>query len=177
MPGPVFLEGADVELRTVELEDTSFLQELINDPAVRARLHSSRPISTHQEHNWIESIGEDGDVRLLVCDDDEPVGIVSLEPPDDVWGRAEIAYMIAPEAWGNGYATDAVDALCRYAFTERRLNKLYASVYATNDASTRVLEKVGFQKEGTLRREAFLEGEYVDVHRYGLLAAEWLDGQ
>ncbi|UTF53742.1 GNAT family N-acetyltransferase [Natronosalvus rutilus] len=177
MPGAVFLEGERVELRTVELEDAEFLQELINDPVVRTSLFAHRPIAGHQEQEWIESIGEDDAVKLLICVDGEAVGIVTLEPPNDVWGCAEIAYMVAPAEWGNGHATDAVEALCGYAFTERRLNKVYASVYATNGASARVLEKAGFQKEGEFRREAFVEGEYVDLLRYGLLAEEWTDGR
>jgi len=81
--------------------------------------------------------------------------------------------MIAPEEWGNGYATDALTAVCGYAFEERRLNKVYATTYATNPASSRVLEKAGFTREGVLRKEGFVDGDYVDMYRYGLLAEEW----
>jgi RimJ/RimL family protein N-acetyltransferase len=78
-----------------------------------------------------------------------------------------------PSAWGNGYATDALREICRYGFDERRLNKVVARAYETNPASNRVLEKVGFEQEGTFRQEAFVRGEFVDIHRYGLLAAEF----
>lgn len=81
--------------------------------------------------------------------------------------------MLAPESWGNGYATDALEAVCGYAFEERRLHKVYATAFETNPASRRVLEKAGFTEEGVLRQEGFAAGRHVDLHRYGLLAAEW----
>lgn len=173
MPGPTFCEGDVVELRTIEEEDTEFLQQTINDPRVRTSLAAVEPKNRKQERDWVESLGDTEGVHLLVCVDGEPVGNISLKPPNEVWGVVEIGYMITPEQWGNGYATDAVATLCGYAFDERRLNKVYATCYATNPASGRVLEKVGFTEEGLLRAEGFVDGEHVDMHRYGLLADEW----
>lgn len=78
------------------------------------------------------------------------------------------------EAWLDSHDDDNVRLLaCGYAFRERRLNKVHEGVYAVNPASARVLEKVGFQQEGTLRQHAFVDGEYVDVLYYGLLAEEF----
>lgn len=176
MPGPVFREGETVELRTVEEDDLEFLHETINDPRVRTTLAAFEPVTRSREREWIESIGEDGDVRLLIAVDGEAVGTVGLDVEDDVpWGTAEVGYLIEPEAWGNGYATDAVREICGHAFEERRLHKVHAAVYETNPASRRVLEKAGFSEEGVLREEAYVSGEYVDCHRYGLLADEYLE--
>lgn len=168
MPGPVFLPGETVDLCPIETDDVAFVQRLINDARVRTTLAAYAPKNRLQEEAWIESIDDDT-VRLLVCVDGEPVGTIGLKEPNEVWGTVEIGYMIDPEQWGNGYATEAVDLLCRYAFDERRLEKVFATVYATNPASARVLEKVGFQQEGTLRKHAFADGERVDVRYYGLL--------
>ncbi|XVH31301.1 GNAT family N-acetyltransferase [Haloferacaceae archaeon DSL9] len=49
---------------------------------------------------WIESASDSDGTRFLVCDDDEPVGSIALNPPNEVWGTVEIAYMIAPTYWG-----------------------------------------------------------------------------
>lgn len=173
MPGPVFREGTDVTLRTIEEDDAEFLQRLINDPSVRIPIGATEPKNRAEELEWIESLGEDDGVHLLVCVEGDPVGNVTLHPPRERWGIAEIGYMIAPEQWGNGYATDAVREICGYAFDERRLNKVCADCYATNPGSRRVLEKAGFTQEGRFRQEAFIEGEHVDVLRYGLLAEEY----
>jgi RimJ/RimL family protein N-acetyltransferase len=66
--------------------------------------------------------------------------------------------------------------MCRYAFAERRLDKVGAAAYETNSGSKRVLEKAGFTREGTLRREAFVGGERVDLVHFGLLADEFEAG-
>jgi RimJ/RimL family protein N-acetyltransferase len=118
-------------------------------------------------------MADDDNVHLLVCVDGEPVGSTGLFVDRPTWGTAEVGYSIAPSHWDNGYATDALRQLCGYAFEERRLHKVVARSYETNPASSRVLEKVGFEQEGVLRREAFVQGEYVDLHRYGLLAEEF----
>lgn len=173
MPGPVFLEGETIELRTIETDDADFLQRLLSDPRVRDGIAAVQPVNCAAEREWIDSLGEDDGAHFLVCIDGDPVGSIGLESPNEAWGSVEVGYMIAPSEWGNGYATDALRAVCGYAFEERRLNKVYAGAYATNPASCRVLEKAGFSEEGLLREEAFAGGEYVDVHRYGLLASEW----
>ncbi|WP_255198314.1 GNAT family N-acetyltransferase [Halorarius litoreus] len=172
MPGPVFLAGETVDLHPIEEEDLPFVQRLINDERVRTTLAAYAPKNRLQEQAWLES-HDDDNVRLLVCVDGDLVGTIGLKPPNEVWGTVEIGYMIDPDRWGNGYATEAVRLACGYAFRERRLNKVYATVYAVNPASARVLEKVGFQQEGTLRQHAFVDGEYVDIHYYGLLAEEF----
>lgn len=176
MPGPVFLEGDTVELRTIEEEDVDFLQRTINDPRVRRTLAPVGPMNRARERDWVESLGETEDVNLLVCVDATPVGSVDIKSPNRVWGVAEVGVMVAPDHWNEGYGTEAIDLLCKYAFEERRLHKLYATVYSTNPAGGRVREKVGFQDEGVLREEGFAEGEHVDLHRYGLLADEWRRG-
>ena len=131
MPGPVFLEGDVVELRTTEPEDVEFLQQLINDPRVRLNIGSTDPINGPEERELVESIGDRDGFHWTICADGDPVGTVGLHRPNEVWGTTEIGYSVAPEHWDNGYATDAIDLACRYAFQERRLHKVYASVYAT----------------------------------------------
>lgn len=115
----------------------------------------------------------DGEVHLLVCVDGEPVGMAGLSDLQPDWGVAELGYYVDPNAQGSGYATEAARLLARYGFEQRRLAKLFAHVLATNPASVRVLEKVGFREEGRLRREGFVDGERVDVLRFGLLADEF----
>jgi RimJ/RimL family protein N-acetyltransferase len=173
MSAPPFLHGETVTLHPVEREDLEFVRDVINDPRVWSQLGSATPKNMEQEEQWLESLSEDdGDVQLLVCVDDDPVGTVGMHV-NETWGYGELGYLVAPEAWGNGYCTDAVRTLCRYAFDERRLEKVGAQCYDTNPGSRRVLEKAGFTHEGVLRKQAFLGGERVDLHHYGLLVEEF----
>ena len=173
MTAALFLEGDDVELRTIETEDVDFFHEMLNDPDVRRGIAVVDPVTRTNEREWAEARGEGDDVNFAIYYDDEPVGTIGLKPPNAVTGSAEVGYIVAPTHWGNGFATDALQTLCRYAFDERGLNKVYASVYETNPASTRVVENAGFTREGVHREEGFVDGKHVDVFRYGLLADEW----
>ncbi|MFC3957918.1 GNAT family N-acetyltransferase [Halovivax cerinus] len=190
MPGPAVLSGEQVSLHPIQREDGRFCQELLNEPRVRRRIASTDPITAADERDWIESQGERDGFDFLICRDPaptdgddplglddggvpDPVGTIGLTPTHDVWGTAEVGYAITPDHWGNGYCTDALKLVCTYAFEERRIAKLHAETFATNPASARVLNKVGFRKEGSFRDHAFVDGERVNVIRYGLLAEEW----
>ena len=173
MPGPAYLRGERVDLHVVEEDDLPFLYEVVNDPRVWRPLGASTPQTMGDEEEFYERCIEgDREEHFLVCDDGEPVGIVGVSGIDPDGGLAEVGYFLDPAAHGRGYATAAVASLVEYAFDHRRLAKLYADAFADNEASRRVLEKNGFREEGRLRQHAFVDGERVDVVRYGLLADE-----
>ncbi|MFB6222349.1 MAG: GNAT family N-acetyltransferase [Haloarcula sp.] len=174
MPGPVFLHGEAVTLRTIEDEDVPFLQEMINDPSVRHELSASQPMTEQAEREWIESETslDSENVHLLICVDGDRVGTVGLISVATQPGNAEIGYFLSPDTWGNGYATDAVRTLVDYGMQERRLHRVYAKVLAGNEGSQRVLEKAGFEQEGVLRDHWFRDGRHEDVYMYGLLSGE-----
>ena len=174
MPGPTFEAGERVALRTVEAEDDEFLRRHRNDPRVRQPLGETTPWTREDVADYREETvrGEDG-VTLLVCVDGEPVGLTFLFREDRRRGVAELGYWLAPDAWGEGYATEAAGLLCEYAFDERALHRLTARVFEGNDASANVLAKLGFVEEGRLREDSVWGGERRDTLRYGLLAREW----
>lgn len=179
MPGAVFLRGDRVSLRTIEEGDLDLLNRNVNDPRVRRPLTSATPSNMVETESFFEDVVSDDDgVNLLICvdgDDGEPeaVGDVALFKVHERTRWAEIAIAIAPEHWGEGYGTDASRLLVEYAFDERNLHRLQARVMATNDASRRIWEKLGFEREGRLRENQFDDGEYVDTLYFGLLEADW----
>jgi RimJ/RimL family protein N-acetyltransferase len=83
--------------------------------------------------------------------------------------HAEAGYILGEVAWGHGYATEALRAVIRFAFTRTPLVRLHAAYFARNPASGRVLEKCGFTREG-LRPSMYERfGERVDSVLMGLL--------
>ncbi|MDZ7745006.1 MAG: GNAT family protein [Halobacteriales archaeon] len=170
MPGPVFIEGDRIDLHVIEESDAETIQRLVNRPEVRTDLGMATPIALHEEKEWITS--DDDGVSLLIGLEEEPIGSISMDEPSK-WGTSNISYYLDPERWGNGYTSEALHLLARYAFNERRVAKLTGDVYETNDASAGVMESVGFVQEGRRRKEAFVDGERIDVLRYGLLADEY----
>lgn len=173
MPGPVFIPGDSVDLHTIEEEDLDFLQESVNDPQVWRRIGRTRPVNGQQERDFFEEVvgGDDG-VHLLVCADGEPVGTVGLNGLDGRDGP-ELGYWVAPDHHRQGYATAAAELLTGYAFDQLGVHRIEARVFDFNDASRKVLERVGFTHEGTSREAAFIDGEYRDTLWYGMLETEW----
>lgn len=176
MPGPMFLEGEDVALHTVESEDLDFLQEHINDPAVRSHLTVTTPTNRDQEETWFEEqVTGDEHINLLVMGPDGPSGSVGLGPVNDPDGSAEIGLWIREADWGKGYGTEASRLLVGHAFDELRIHRIIAQVFEGNEASKRLWEKLGFRHESVHREAAYLGGEYVDLHRFAILEQEWRD--
>ncbi|MBR7794485.1 MAG: GNAT family N-acetyltransferase [Bacillota bacterium] len=83
--------------------------------------------------------------------------------------RAEIGYEIHPEQWRKGYISEAVSKVLSYGFDLMGLNRIGAVVFIENDASNKLLEKVGFQKEGVLRDYMYQGGKAYDTYVYSLL--------
>jgi RimJ/RimL family protein N-acetyltransferase len=173
MTPPVFLRGESVTLRPVEEQDAEFLQEHINDPEIWRSLKRRQPISDHEEREWIQSLGEEDGVSFVVYADGAPVGNIGLTDRNDQSGTAEIGFWVAPDEQGNGYGREACELVVGYGFDQLRLAKITAEAYAFNDASRGLLESVGFTHEATLREQAYVEGDRVDLIIYGLLAEEW----
>jgi len=87
--------------------------------------------------------------------------------------RAEIGYELHPESWGVGYAAEAVKALLTYGFDTLQLNRIGAIVYPENLPSQKLLEKVGFTKEGFLR-DYLIQGDTShSTFVYSILRNEW----
>jgi RimJ/RimL family protein N-acetyltransferase len=88
--------------------------------------------------------------------------------------QAEIGFTLAPAYQGKGYAAEAVRGVLTDLFEVRGLHKVSAEADARNKASARLLERVGFVREGLLRQHTWIKGEWTDDLLYGLLGADWL---
>ena len=199
MPGPVFTSGKRITLRTIEEADLEFIQRWRNHADVRVPLTDTDIRNGEQMDEYLEEqVSETGSINLLVCadaasatgqssrsagerseddretaDEPEPVGEIAIPWVRDTHGSGMLMYWIAPAHQGHGYATEAAELVVDHAFHERRLNKVWAHVLASNTGSQRVLEKLGFTQEGRLRQNCFIDGDFEDVYHYGLLAEEW----
>ncbi len=90
-----------------------------------------------------------------------------------VYKSLGIGYCLNEAAWGKGYATEAVRALLQWAYTTLDLNRVEAELDTRNAASAKVLEKLGFMREGMRREDCIVSGEVSDSWIYGLLRKEW----
>ena len=94
-----------------------------------------------------------------------------LEYPGALAG--EIGYELAPQHWGNGLATEAARSMLALGFEELRLHRIWAECIAENVGSSRVMEKIGMQREGRHRDKEWFKGRWWDTFTYAILAHEW----
>jgi [ribosomal protein S5]-alanine N-acetyltransferase len=90
-----------------------------------------------------------------------------------VYRSLGIGYCFAQPAWGKGYATEAMHAMLRWAYDSLDLNRVETELDTRNAASARVLEKLGFEREGLKREVCIVSGEVSDSWIYGLLRWDW----
>jgi ribosomal-protein-alanine N-acetyltransferase len=87
--------------------------------------------------------------------------------------RAEIGYDLSPQAWGQGYMTEALRAVLTHGFDQMKLHRTDALVFGENGKSIRLLERLGFQSEGVLRDYFCLNGVFYDHRLFALLERDW----
>ncbi|HIA6978477.1 GNAT family N-acetyltransferase [Staphylococcus xylosus] len=118
-----------------------------------------------KESNWIYNV-------LVDPDTDKVIGAIQLAI-DEVNQSAEINFIVHPNYWGDGVATDIAKTIIKYAFKVLKLNRIGAAIDSNNIASGIVLEKLGMKREGMLRKDKLVQDEYRDTLIYGLLRSEY----
>ncbi len=83
--------------------------------------------------------------------------------------HGEIAYFIGEVFWGKGFATEAAKAILQFAFTEKHYHKVFARCFLSNAASSKVLQKIGMEKEGVLKEHVKKEDRFKDLVYYGVI--------
>lgn len=122
------------------------------------------PYRQSDARSWVRLASTTGLNQIFAIDvDGFAVGAIGVRPRDDVHAlTAELGYWLGEEFWNRGIVTEAVGAVTGYAFNTLGMVRLYAEVFAWNEASMRVLEKAGFVKEGVLRKSAYKDRQIID---------------
>jgi RimJ/RimL family protein N-acetyltransferase len=121
-------------------------------------------------------MAEEGSGARLAVDrvsDGSFLGWCSLTRWNPDHRSASLGYCLGDVAWGHGYATEAARSVLQWAFDTLDLNRVQAETDTRNAASARVLEKLGFLREGTLREDCVVNGVVSDSWVYGLLRRQW----
>ena len=101
-----------------------------------------------------------------------PIGSITVIRSDLNNRTCEIGYNIGRKYWNNGYATEAIKAVIDYLFELDMFDTITAQCFEYNLASSRVLEKNGFKKDGILRNSYIIDGQKVSLHDFSLLKEE-----
>lgn len=148
--GQLDLETTNLKLRPVSLEDEAYFFETWNDSAFRRYLFDDRPVPREFVHAQIEeSIKNFREQRfgiwtLVRKDEGRRIGFCALRLNPNRMG-VELVYGIETNFWGHGYATEASQAVLRYAIEQLHIQRVVATTDWSNVASRKVLEKIGMQ--------------------------------
>jgi len=135
----------------------------------------SEPLRAEQFIESSRQLAESGTGARLAVEsvaDEVFIGWCSLTRWNPDYRSASMGYCFDDAAWGHGYATEAARALLGWAFDTLEINRVQAETDTRNAASARVLEKLGFVREGTLREDCVVNGEVSDSWVYGLIKRE-----
>ncbi|WP_298773650.1 GNAT family protein [uncultured Shewanella sp.] len=102
----------------------------------------------------------------------EKLGSIGLKITNPDASIAEIGFMLKATAQGKGYGLEALFLMRDHAFNRLKLNKLSATCAVNNIDSYKMLEKAGFIREGHLKQNAIIGGQYVDDYLYGLCSTD-----
>ena len=167
------LEGKNVNLRVMEKEDLPLVAEWFNKPEVFGEYNPLHQVSRTEAEKMFEGPHEEKSF-IIEKKDGNKIGFIGHFYVLHVAGKQlEIGYSLVPSERGKGYCTEATQLMVDYLFLSKDTMRIQAQTDPRNVASHKVLEKVGFKKEGTLRKSFFMRGEWRDAYIYSILREEW----
>lgn len=162
-------------IRKWKLSDAKDLVVTCSNKKVQDNLRDGLPYP-YTEQDGVDFISamlaadENETFAFAITVDDKAVGSIGVFRQTNIHRQtAELGYYVAEEYWGKGIMTEAVKQICKHVFDNSDIIRIFAEPFAYNAASCRVLEKAGFQYEGTLRSNAVKNGKVIDMKMYSLL--------
>lgn len=168
------MDSSIITLRPFRLTDVDDLLLWAGDDRVTKSIRWKTLTSKDEALTFIKEVCLPHPWRRSICINDRSIGFISVFPGSgDERCRADIGYALAFEFWGQGIASEAVKIAIPQVFKDfPEVLRLQAYASAENIASQRVLEKVGFQKEGLLRKYSYLKGNLQDLVVYSFLSTD-----
>lgn len=183
MTGIVHLTAERVVLRRPTEQDLDDLFAVFSDPETM-RYWSWLPFRERAEAGRllenIRALEAEGTLLQWAIADretDRLLGTCTLASIDHDNGRAEVGFILGRDHQGRGLAREAVSALLDHAFGALGLRRIEADVDPRNEASIRLLSRLGFSREGFLRERWLVGGEVADSILFGLLGRDWDPGR
>lgn len=172
----------DYYIRKWMQSDAADLATALSNKKVQDNLRDGLPYPyTKQDAaNFIYTMlsSNENDVfSFAICAGDKAIGSIGVFRQSNIHRlTAEMGYYIAEDYWGRGIMTEVVKKTCGYVFEHSDIIRIFAEPFDYNIASCRVLEKAGFQYEGTLRSNAIKNGNILNMKMYSLLRTNYTTG-
>lgn len=175
-----FWETERIRLRGVEPEDWEVHYHWNMDSDMQRDLSQLQfPENKALAKKWAEESSiktPDSDnfhMEIELNETKEVIGMIAAHHADRRNGTFKFGIAIRQEFQRKGFATEAIVLLLRYFFNELRYQKCHVDIHGWNEDSIRLHEKLGFQKEGQVRRANYAMGKYYDRYIYGITLEEF----
>lgn len=177
---PPFLSGEKVFVRALTEDDVTpaYLYWLNNPAVLRYRSAKAYPSTAHDMMRYISSINARGDLVLAICPKATSNHVGNIALNTILWAHrsAELSIMIgAPDYWGCGFGTEAIQLVTAHAFESMGLYRVWAE--SPNPAFNAIMRKLGWRHEGTKRRAFMDHGAFVNVECWAVFADEFFEGK
>ncbi len=156
-------------LRKMSVYDSGDMYDYARRPIVTKYLLWEEHESEQQTYDFLSYVsdaykrGDYFDWAVTLTDSGKMIGTCGFTSFDFDHGRVEVGYVLNPDFWGQGIATEAVGAVIEFAFTELNANRVEIHFIEGNNASLRVAEKCGMTFEGYLKQYMLIKGEYKNI--------------
>ena len=174
---PRFLESDRVFLTPLAIEDLEKNLVWDNDPEMSFLDGGAhRPKTREVAEAEFKKTLEDPGLRFFTVihkDDGDQIGNLVLYNIHEYERWCHWGIKLDKRYWRQGYGTEAAQLLLRYVFASLGFNRLKSDTHIRNEASWRFQESLGFKREGVMRQDKYIEGEYVDDVLYGMLRDEY----
>jgi RimJ/RimL family protein N-acetyltransferase len=165
-------------LRRIDPSEAQALFSYRSDPAIY-RYHTFRPKKIDEVEDFIRRCSKNINVegtwfQLGVYYENKLIGDIGLHFLEPKNTLVEIGYTISKNEQRRGFGKESVLGALRYLFEKLEKHRVIASLDPGNEASIRLLEKIGFRKEGYFRKSVLIENTWEDNIVYALLEDEWL---
>lgn len=164
-----------ITLRPLEREDLPVVHGLNNnDNVMRYWFEEPYEALRELEDIYEKHIHDQSERRFIVSLDALNIGLVELTDIHQIHRNAEFSIIIAPGYQGRHYAAQAAHLALEYSFAVLNLYKLYLVVDKENEKAIHIYQKLGFEAEGILRKEFYINGRYRDVIRMAIFKDDYL---
>jgi len=171
------ISGRYVTLRSFEKTDLELCKKWVNDPEIAKGILRVLPVSMHEHIQWYEKIITDKTRVTFAIDTikgKKYIGNIGLMNIDWRNRKAMLWIYLDKNFWNKGYGREGVHLLLEFAFKSLNLNKVYLNVGSFNEKAIKMYQSLGFKKDGILREDIYLDGEYIDVLTMSALRKEVL---
>ncbi|MEH6892339.1 GNAT family protein [Bacillus sp. JJ864] len=166
-------------LRPLAIEDAPDVFEYASNPEISTYTVWYPHEILQESQIFVQSIldqyesGEMAIYGIELKEEKKIIGTCGFIEYDENHHKAELAYALSPNYWGQGFATEAAMACISYGFEKLQLNRIEAGCHASNAQSERVMKRLGMQYDGTMRKDMFVKGAYRDTKIYSILREEY----